>query len=297
MGCSDSRGEKIRSATLPVPFSDGRSGMCLILFAYRVRADAPLIVAANRDEFYARPAALAQHWSDAPHVFAGRDLTAGGTWLGVSTTGRFAAVTNFSETPEGPAAARHTRRPDREFPARRRPRARVRRHDRRRPLPRLQPAAVGRRRPRLHVESQLASAGAGTRHSRAGQHPPRRHAVAESHARHTRAAATSSRADYSADDLIGLLARRKRAERRTTCRNAATILRSNAAWRRSSSAATNTARAQVRPSRSAAKQIHFSEQTFGPQGVPLQRVDETLALIAPSAYCNLIARLEGGVRW
>jgi len=76
--------------------------MCLILFAYRVHADAPLIVAANRDEFYARPAALAHRWADAPDVFAGRDLTAGGTWLGVSTSGRFAAVTNFSETPEGP---------------------------------------------------------------------------------------------------------------------------------------------------------------------------------------------------
>ena len=75
--------------------------MCLILFAYRVRADAPLIVAANRDEFYARPAALAHRWNDAPNVFSGRDLTAGGTWLGVSTTGRFAAVTNFSETPDG----------------------------------------------------------------------------------------------------------------------------------------------------------------------------------------------------
>lgn len=76
--------------------------MCLILFAYRVRADAPLIVAANRDEFYARPAALAHRWEDAPHVFAGRDLSAGGTWLGVSTSGRFAAVTNFAETPDGP---------------------------------------------------------------------------------------------------------------------------------------------------------------------------------------------------
>src|SRR5262245_26834400 len=76
--------------------------MCLILFAYRVRTDAALIVAANRDEFYARPAALAQRWADAPHVFAGRDLTAGGTWLGVSSSGRFAAVTNFSETPDGP---------------------------------------------------------------------------------------------------------------------------------------------------------------------------------------------------
>src|SRR5262245_64856436 len=76
--------------------------MCLILFAYQVRSDAALVVAANRDEFYARPAALAHRWDDAPHVFAGRDLSAGGTWLGVSTSGRFAAVTYFSETPDGP---------------------------------------------------------------------------------------------------------------------------------------------------------------------------------------------------
>ena len=76
--------------------------MCLILFAYGVRSDAPLIVAANRDEFYARPATAAHRWHDAPTVLAGRDLQAGGTWLGVSATGRFAAVTNFSETPEGP---------------------------------------------------------------------------------------------------------------------------------------------------------------------------------------------------
>jgi uncharacterized protein with NRDE domain len=76
--------------------------MCLILFAYGVRTDAPLIVAANRDEFYARPADAAHRWHDVPTVLAGRDLQAGGTWLGVSATGRFAAVTNFSETPEGP---------------------------------------------------------------------------------------------------------------------------------------------------------------------------------------------------
>ncbi len=76
--------------------------MCLILFAYRVRADTDLVVAANRDEFYARPAALAHRWSDSSHVFAGRDLSAGGTWLGVSDRGRFAAVTNFSENAEGP---------------------------------------------------------------------------------------------------------------------------------------------------------------------------------------------------
>lgn len=75
--------------------------MCLILFAYRTRPDHPLVVAANRDEFYARPSAPAHRWPDAPGVFAGRDEQAGGTWLGVSAAGRFAAVTNFSELPNG----------------------------------------------------------------------------------------------------------------------------------------------------------------------------------------------------
>ncbi len=69
--------------------------MCLILFAYRVVPGAPLIVAANRDEYFARPAAPAALWADHPEILAGRDLSAGGTWLGVSTTGRFAALTNF----------------------------------------------------------------------------------------------------------------------------------------------------------------------------------------------------------
>jgi uncharacterized protein with NRDE domain len=69
--------------------------MCLILFANRVVPDAPLIVAANRDEYFARPAAPAALWDDHPTILAGRDLSAGGTWLGVSTTGRFAALTNF----------------------------------------------------------------------------------------------------------------------------------------------------------------------------------------------------------
>ena len=55
------------------------------------------MVAANRDEFYARPSRGAQYWDDCPHVFGGRDLIAGGTWLAVSTTGRFAAVTNYTD--------------------------------------------------------------------------------------------------------------------------------------------------------------------------------------------------------
>lgn len=72
--------------------------MCLILLAYRSHPDYPLILAANRDEFYDRPTAPAQFWSEAPCLLAGRDLRRGGTWLGVTRGGRWAAVTNFRET-------------------------------------------------------------------------------------------------------------------------------------------------------------------------------------------------------
>lgn len=69
--------------------------MCLILMAWRVHASHPLIVAANRDEFHARPAAPLAFWEDAPAILAGRDLEARGTWMGVSRGGRFCAVTNY----------------------------------------------------------------------------------------------------------------------------------------------------------------------------------------------------------
>lgn len=71
--------------------------MCLIAIAYRVHPEYPLVVAANRDEFYARPTAQAAFWDDAPGILAGRDLECMGTWLGVTRTGRFAAVTNFRD--------------------------------------------------------------------------------------------------------------------------------------------------------------------------------------------------------
>jgi len=71
--------------------------MCLILVAWRAHPDYPLVVAANRDEFFARPAAEAGWWPDAPSVFAGRDLEAGGTWLGLDRDGRFAGLTNFRD--------------------------------------------------------------------------------------------------------------------------------------------------------------------------------------------------------
>jgi len=78
--------------------------MCLILLAWRVHPEFPLIVAANRDEFHARPAARAAFWSDQPSILAGRDLEARGTWMGVTRDGRFAAVTNYRGATEPRAA-------------------------------------------------------------------------------------------------------------------------------------------------------------------------------------------------
>ncbi len=69
--------------------------MCLIVFAWRPGHPQPLIVAANRDEFYARPSLPLAHWEDRPGLYAGRDLKAGGTWLGIGREGRFAALTNI----------------------------------------------------------------------------------------------------------------------------------------------------------------------------------------------------------
>lgn len=71
--------------------------MCLIVFAWRPGHALPLIVAANRDEFYARPTQALAAWEDAQGVYAGRDLEAGGTWLGVGPGGRFAALTNIRD--------------------------------------------------------------------------------------------------------------------------------------------------------------------------------------------------------
>jgi uncharacterized protein with NRDE domain len=71
--------------------------MCVIFIANRVNKKYPLIVLANRDEFYDRPTAAAARWEDHPEIFAGRDLVAGGTWLGTTDSGRFGAVTNYRE--------------------------------------------------------------------------------------------------------------------------------------------------------------------------------------------------------
>jgi uncharacterized protein with NRDE domain len=69
--------------------------MCLILFAWKTQEKFPLVLAANRDEFRERPSAPADFWGDAPDLLAGRDLKEGGTWLGITRTGRLAAITNY----------------------------------------------------------------------------------------------------------------------------------------------------------------------------------------------------------
>ena len=74
--------------------------MCLIVFSFRSHPSYPLIFAGNRDEFHGRPAAPAAFWTDHPDILAGRDLKAGGTWLGIRRNGRFATVTNYREPGE-----------------------------------------------------------------------------------------------------------------------------------------------------------------------------------------------------
>ena len=71
--------------------------MCLVLIGWKVHPDFPLIVAANRDEIHTRGSASAQFWKDCPQIYAGRDIDGGGTWMGITRTGRFATVTNYRD--------------------------------------------------------------------------------------------------------------------------------------------------------------------------------------------------------
>jgi uncharacterized protein with NRDE domain len=255
--------------------------MCLILFAYRVRTDAALIVAANRDEFYARPAALAQRWADAPHVLAGRDLTAGGTWLGVSSSGRFAAVTNFSETPEGPLPPGTRGDLTANFL---RGDARARDYA----------AAIDHSNYRGF--SLLLWDGADLVYASNRNSPPRVllpgvHGLANTHldgdglwpkvARGTRSLSHVIRGHYTPDDLLKLLAdeavppddqlpnrgKDLEFERRV----APIFIRGDEYGTRASSVVTI-----------GASHVQFTEQTFGPRGVPQERVDATLSLTTPA---------------
>lgn len=73
--------------------------MCTLLFSYGNHPKYKLILAANRDEFYARPTQEAHWWKDQPNILAGRDAQAGGTWLGITKQGRIAAITNYRKFP------------------------------------------------------------------------------------------------------------------------------------------------------------------------------------------------------
>lgn len=80
--------------------------MCLLIFAHQVSDQYPLLLAANRDEFHARPTAVSDFWAEYPELLAGKDLEQGGTWMGVTRSGRFAAVTNYRDPARTAAAPR-----------------------------------------------------------------------------------------------------------------------------------------------------------------------------------------------
>ena len=82
--------------------------MCLIILAHQMWSDQPLVVSANRDEFFARPTAAAHFWASNTAILAGQDLEQGGTWLGFTRQGRFTAITNYRD-PAGPMPASRSR--------------------------------------------------------------------------------------------------------------------------------------------------------------------------------------------
>ena len=81
--------------------------MCLILFGYKISKEFPLVLGANRDEFYRRPTAAMHFWEDPPGILAGKDLEQGGTWFGIGKNKTFAALTNYRDPaalkPEAPS--------------------------------------------------------------------------------------------------------------------------------------------------------------------------------------------------
>ena len=77
--------------------------MCVVFFAFDAIPGVPLLLAFNRDEFLSRPTEPCHIWPDHPHVLGGRDITGGGTWLGITKHGRAAFLTNYREV-AAPAA-------------------------------------------------------------------------------------------------------------------------------------------------------------------------------------------------
>ena len=72
--------------------------MCILNISFKAHSKYKMIIAANRDEFYSRPTAKASFWENHPGLLAGKDLQAGGTWLGITKTGKFSAITNYRST-------------------------------------------------------------------------------------------------------------------------------------------------------------------------------------------------------
>ncbi len=71
--------------------------MCLAVIAYQIHQDWPIVIVANRDEFHDRPSTAMHVWDGEPRLLAGRDLQAGGTWLGLNQRGNIALLTNVRE--------------------------------------------------------------------------------------------------------------------------------------------------------------------------------------------------------
>ena len=84
--------------------------VCIVAFAWKAHPEWQLVAIGNRDELHARPADAAHRWEGAEHLLAGRDILAGGTWLGISEQGRFAVVTNLYG--HGPPVAERASRGD-----------------------------------------------------------------------------------------------------------------------------------------------------------------------------------------
>ncbi|MDF3818322.1 NRDE family protein [Leptospira sp. 96542] len=89
-------------AFFPINFLCPMEEMCLVVLAYKVSPQFPVLIVSNRDEFFERQTAPLSEWSDHPGIYAGRDLKAGGTWLGGSASGRLAFLTNVRNLKKTP---------------------------------------------------------------------------------------------------------------------------------------------------------------------------------------------------